>query len=195
MEKIKEYYDYSVSTPSDINEHLPTLLKYSKECKHITEMGVRGGVSSWAFLYSNPHKMVSYDIATNLSVENIINIANESNMNFHFILKDVLTVEIENTDLLFIDTWHTYNQLTSELQLHSNYVNKYIILHDTVSFGLIDESLYDFVSNIVKHTTKEKEGLINAVQDFLITEKGSNWMIHEVHENNNGLTVLKRKNL
>jgi len=194
MEKIREYYEYSKSTPSDINEHLPTLLKYSEECKHITEMGVRGGVSSWALLYSNPEKMVAYDIASNPSVENIINVANESNLNFHFILKDVLTVEIENTDLLFIDTWHTYNQLSSELQLHSNNVNKYIILHDTVSFGFIDESLYDYVSNIVKQIPQEKVGLVNAVQDFLITEKGYNWEIHDVYENNNGLTVLKRKN-
>jgi predicted O-methyltransferase YrrM len=194
MEKIREYYEYSKSTPSDINEHLPTLLKYSEECKHITELGVRGGVSSWALLYSNPEKMVAYDIASNPSVENIINVANESNLNFHFILKDVLTVEIENTDLLFIDTWHTYNQLSSELQLHSNNVNKYIILHDTVSFGFIDESLYDYVSNIVKQIPQEKVGLVNAVQDFLITEKGYNWEIHDVYENNNGLTVLKRKN-
>ena len=194
MEKIREYYEYSKSTPSDINEHLPTLLKYSEECKHITEMGVRGGVSSWALLYSNPEKMVAYDIASNPSVENIINVANESNLNFHFILKDVLTVEIENTDLLFIDTWHTYNQLSSELQLHSNNVNKYIILHDTVSFGFTDESLYDCVSNIVKQIPQEKVGLVNAVQDFLITEKGYNWEIHDVYENNNGLTVLKRKN-
>ena len=194
MEKIREYYEYSKSTPSDINEHLPTLLKYSEECKHITEMGVRGGVSSWALLYSSPEKMVAYDIATNPGVENIINVANESNLNFHFILKDVLTVEIENTDLLFIDTWHTYNQLSSELQLHSNNVNKYIILHDTVSFGFTDESLYDCVSDIVKHAPQEKVGLVNAVQDFLITEKGNNWEIHDVYENNNGLTVLKRKN-
>ena len=41
MEKIREYYEYSKTTPSDINEHLPTLLKYSEECKHITEMGVK----------------------------------------------------------------------------------------------------------------------------------------------------------
>lgn len=194
MTKIKEYYDYGKSTPSDINEHLPTLLKYSQECKHVTEMGVRTAVSSWALLYSNPDKMVSYDVGFNPNVENLINIANESNMNFHFIMKDVLTVEIENTDLLLIDTWHTYNQLTSELQLHSNNVNKYIILHDTVSYGLIDESPYDGISHIVKHVTKEKEGLINAIHDFLLTEKGNNWEIHDVYENNNGLTVLKRKN-
>ena len=34
-------------TPSDINEHLPTIIKYGQECDHITEMGVRGIVSTW----------------------------------------------------------------------------------------------------------------------------------------------------
>ena len=28
------------ATPSDINEHIPTLVKYASECDHITEMGV-----------------------------------------------------------------------------------------------------------------------------------------------------------
>ena len=49
-------------TPSDINEHIPTLIKYGQECNHITEMGVRGIISTWAFLGSAPKKMISYDI-------------------------------------------------------------------------------------------------------------------------------------
>ena len=34
----------------DIKEHLVTLYKYSKECDSVFETGVRGCVSSWAFL-------------------------------------------------------------------------------------------------------------------------------------------------
>jgi len=29
-------------TPSDINEHIPAIIKYGSECETITEMGVRG---------------------------------------------------------------------------------------------------------------------------------------------------------
>lgn len=46
--------DYKYSTlcqvKSDINEHLPTLYKYAKECESILELGVRGVVSSWALV-------------------------------------------------------------------------------------------------------------------------------------------------
>ena len=194
MEKIKEFYNYHYSTPSDINEHLPVLLKYSQECSHITEMGVRTGVSSWAFLYSNPQKMISYDIGMNPTIQNIINIANVCGINYTFNMNDVLSIEIEPTELLFIDTWHSYNQLYLELSLHSKNVSKYIILHDTVSYGYNDESPYDGISEIMKSKEKNKEGLINAVNDFLLTNDGDNWLIHDVYTNNNGLTVLKRKN-
>jgi hypothetical protein len=31
---------------SDINEHIVTMIKYGSKCEHITEMGVRGIVST-----------------------------------------------------------------------------------------------------------------------------------------------------
>lgn len=40
MQKIQEKYN----SPSDINEHLPILYKYAKECS------VRGYISSWVLL-------------------------------------------------------------------------------------------------------------------------------------------------
>jgi hypothetical protein len=48
-------------------------------------------------------------------------------------------VEIERTDMLFIDTWHKYGQLSEELRMHSPNVDKYIVLHDTTSYEYRDE--------------------------------------------------------
>ena len=50
------------NTPSDINEHISTLIKYGSECEHITEMGVRWVVSTWAFLGAAPKVLKSYDM-------------------------------------------------------------------------------------------------------------------------------------
>ena len=50
-EKIKNIYIEFCNFPSDINEHLPTLYNYAKNCESIIECGVRGVVSSWALLY------------------------------------------------------------------------------------------------------------------------------------------------
>src|SRR3990170_527658 len=33
-----------------INEHLPTLYEYAKQCQHVTECGVESCPSSWAFV-------------------------------------------------------------------------------------------------------------------------------------------------
>lgn len=194
MNKIKINYESNCTTPSDINEHLPTLLKYCNECSHITEMGVRWVSSTWALLLSNPNKIISYDIVKNEKINEVIELSHEYGINYTFIESDVLLCEIEQTELLFIDTLHTYNQLTMELNLHSEKVSKYIILHDTLSFGYIDEGVYEDSSDIVKIQTITKTGLMNAVNDFLLTEKGENWIIHDIYENNNGLLVLKRKN-
>ena len=51
-------YTQACTKGSDINEHLPTLKKYSQYCDHITELGVRGIVSTWAFLVAKPKKIV-----------------------------------------------------------------------------------------------------------------------------------------
>ena len=57
-----ELYDQKCSEKSDINENLPTLKRYAEECDHVTEMGVRTIVSTYALLMGKPKKMVSYDI-------------------------------------------------------------------------------------------------------------------------------------
>ena len=54
----KIYYKLrtQIETITDIREHLLTLMFYAFECKHITEMGVRDVVSTWAFLAAKPNK-------------------------------------------------------------------------------------------------------------------------------------------
>lgn len=194
MHKINQKYLEKIQTKSDINEHMETLYKYGLECNHITEMGVRYGCSTWAFLNSNPQKMISYDISYHdINIINeILSITKEYNINYHFILADVLQIKIEKTDLLFIDTLHTYNQLTNELNQHASKVNKFIILHDTETFGSVDELIYFHASNIIKNINISKTGLVNAVNDFLKSENGKNWKVKEHYTNNNGLSILER---
>ena len=41
----------TLSPPSDIYQHLPILAQFTQNCDSVAELGVRGLVSSWAFLY------------------------------------------------------------------------------------------------------------------------------------------------
>jgi hypothetical protein len=163
---LEEAYRNGCLTPSDMNEHMPTLLRYARLCEHITEFGVRDFVSTYAFLLANPKKLISYDIVKTKLEEKI-----PIQDNFDYRIEDVLKVDIEETDLLFIDTLHTYNQLKQELALHASKVRKYIIFHDTVTFG---------------------DALNPAINEFL--EEHKEWVIKEVFTNCNGLTVISKLN-
>ncbi len=191
---ITELYEVSLVNPNatkciDIYEHLPVLKQYGEECKHITEMGVRWGASTLGFIMAKPERLISYDIQSTPEIENIMT-ESVKLINHTFQLGDTLQIEIEPTELLFIDTLHTYNQLIAELRRHESNVSKYIILHDTTTFGRIDENLYQHASELVKGQTTIKTGLRTAMEDFLV--ENTNWVILEDKTNNNGLTILKR---
>jgi len=178
--------------PSDINEHMPTLKRYAEECDSVTEMGVRHAYSTWAFIEAKPKKLTGIDINYNFfeASEKYINgMCNNYNIDFDFIEGDTLEMKIENTDLLFIDTLHTYSQLLQELNNHHVNVNKYIILHDIVTFGYIDEYIYNHASDKAKDIFN-KSGLVAAVEEFI--ENNNNWQIKEIFTNNNGLLILFR---
>jgi hypothetical protein len=178
---LEEIYNQKCSTPSDINEHLPTLKRYAEECDHITEMGVRWVVSTFAFMMGKPKTLISYDIDPlenwGISTEELTTGANKNGIDFKFKLANTLELEIEETDLLFLDTDHTYNQVKGELSLHGNKSKKYIIFHDTTSFEF-------------QGTNGDTIGLWPAIEEF-ITEN-PHWKIYERFRNNNGLTILKR---
>jgi hypothetical protein len=189
---LDEQYHHLVKAQSDINEHLPTLRRYAEECSHITEMGVRWIVSTYAFLIAKPKTMISIDIQHpsnwGASIERVEQYAEEIGCQYKFWQTNNLEIEIDETDLLFIDTWHSYKQLSAELTLHASKVKKYIILHDTVLFGNQDElNSYD---KFGWYNGSEKKGLIPAINEFL--EEYKEWNVHETYTNNNGLTILKR---
>jgi len=180
-----------IETPSDINEHLPTLKAYAEKCDHVTEMGVRWIVSTYAFLAGNPKRLVSIDMqhpsAWGADISVPIQFAQEIGCDFSFVKANTLEVEIEPTDMLFIDTWHAYKQLKAELALHQSRVAKYIVLHDTTTYGEYDETSYEAMGPDWKG---EGIGLWRAVTEFL--NEFPEWTIEERFTNNNGLTVLRR---
>ena len=189
-EKELIYFVDKLSTkPSDINEHLPTLLEYGKKCETIIEFGVRWPTSTWALLLSKPKIMKSYDILDpsnwNSSITPVIETAKEIGVDYEFIISSSLEIEIISTDLLFIDTLHCYNQLRQELALHHDKVNKYIIMHDTTLYNNHDEG------SLKQGCTGE--GLQKAVDEFLLSH--NNWKVDHIYTNNNGLTILINENI
>jgi hypothetical protein len=217
MDVIHKKYEVLCRTPSDINEHLPTLAKYASECSVIAEMGVSTVRSTWAFLKglsesSGTKELFCVDIE-DIFMGFVAHQASEAGIKLTFLLENSATVNFgKPVDLLFIDTWHVYGHLKRELAHHHANVRKYIILHDTEGDAVLGETVRfwcDFETNGGKsqglkayvkrmadkmgYTEDESaRGLIPALEEFLVEHP--EWEVCEVFTNNNGLTILKRKN-
>jgi glycosyltransferase involved in cell wall biosynthesis/predicted O-methyltransferase YrrM len=175
---LKELFHRARASPSDINEHLDTLCRLARRCRHITEFGTRGGASTTALLNARPAVLLTYDRERYWSVAVLEQAAQDAGRTrFRFRQADVLNVEIEATDMLFIDTWHTYEQLKQELALHAHKVRKYLVFHDTATFGEAGEA-------------PGSRGLWPAIEEFL--RDHPEWSLAARLENNNGLTILTR---
>jgi hypothetical protein len=203
MNYIESKFISLCNTTSDINEHLPILYKYSTECESIFETGVRGVVSTWAFVYgllkNNKEKKYLFinDIVPCDINELLLETTNTS-IKINYEWKNNLLINFNETfDLTFIDTWHVYGQLKRELDKFARITNKYIIMHDTT----VDEWFGETVRIVEWDANKQSQetgipvdeitkGLWPAIEEFLQCNK--EWILHERYTNNNGLTILKR---
>ena len=193
FDSIEETYEFIKSDPVDqkgkdsigfIAKYMYILREYASKCNHITELGINQCNSTWAFLVTKPTNLVSIDIdlhnrptkrllsyyGTNIWLKNAERLAKEKNINFQAIEADTSKIEIDPTDLLFIDTEHTYECLSTELKLHAQSVRKYIILHDITLFA---------------------HQLVPAVNEFLATN--TNWRVELLLTDSPGLLVLSNQ--
>lgn len=141
----------------DISDHLPILSMLITEfkLKKIVELGTRSGNSSLTLLAAAKSiggKVLSMDIQPcELARERVASAALKDCWTFW--QADDLKVpdsEIpEPIDLLFIDTWHTYNQLTAELKKYAPKLRQgsWIAIHDYVSFPGMTRAVRDFVAS------------------------------------------------
>jgi hypothetical protein len=193
-------FQHVVSTPSDINQHIPLLFAYTKRCSSVVECGVRSIVSSYGFalgLVGTPNNnYVMIDTGRSDQIEPFLNLCRDRGVNASFVEQSDLECPLVQTDLLFIDTWHVYGQLKRELARWHGSVAKYIIMHDTTTYGEQGESAL-WGHNPVVHSQQSGfpidevlKGLWPAVEDFL--REHPEWKVELRLTNNNGLTILTR---
>jgi len=168
------------SEPRNIREHLVTLSLLAAGCEHVTEFGTSKGISTSALLLARPQRLVTYDILQNERVTQLESVAKSIGVDFEFKLGDTAKLEaIEPTDMLFIDSQHTEQQLREELRF-ALFVRRYLVFHDTQTFGLYPE------------VADRGNGLLCALLPFL-RRYCKAWSLAVHYSNNNGLTVLERR--
>lgn len=163
------------SALSEIQEHLPVLEKFAQECEQVVEFGVREGNSTVAFISGVKKKLISYDIFHTPIIDKLKLTKLPCEWEFRLQSTSDPNHVIEQTDMLFVDTDHTYEQVKAELTIHGNKVNKYIAFHDTFKYGLKSYC---------------GEGINKAIYEFILASP-SKWGVAYITDASNGLLILK----
>lgn len=193
----------------DIFQHLPTLAFYASKCESVIELGVRGTVSTYAFLYglmqngSSVKRLLMNDIEE-CEISYALHLSNQLGIEAKYEWISDLDMQVdEEYDMTFIDTMHVYGQLKRELEKYSKITKKYIAMHDTEvdkEYGEIirsyghnshtDPKIIELSKNTGIPMNELMKGLKPAIDDFL--SEHPEWVIDQVFTNNNGLTILRR---
>jgi hypothetical protein len=174
MDFEKEYQD-ACAKDTDIHEHLPIISELTSQCTHVTELGVGWAQSTRAFL-RHDIELHSYEFMPQPGIREFFEQAKNAGRNVTLHIDDTRKIEIAETDLLFVDSLHIYEQVQKELELHASKARKYIGFHDTTTYA--DNGEFG------------GKGIWPAIQEFIDTHP--EWQLVERRTNNNGLTILKR---
>lgn len=177
---LEEAYDAARSEPGDLHEHIPMLRHLTSFHTAVVEIGTRYGVSTVALLAGKPKFLTCLDLTCDITISHFSKLAAEANCSFDFILGDSLQSHIPPCDMLFIDSLHTKKQLLGELLRFHKQVSRTIVMHDTEHFGIVGED--------------NGPGLKFAIDEFLVSF-GDRWRMTAQYKNNNGLTILRRRDV
>lgn len=206
MLDIDAHFDALVRAETDISDHLITLKNYASRCETVTELGTRFGISTTALLAGRPKSIRCHDLIKYEQIPPLEETAKALGIDFVFFEEnDLLSQNIVESDLFFIDTMHTYKQLATELYLHAHKAKKYLIFHDVIAYGRQDQPRFapheaerHENSNIFEGDLKEfylslgdDKGLMPAIEQFL--RAFPEWKVIDLNVFNNGLMVLGRR--
>jgi cephalosporin hydroxylase len=120
--------------PSDIHEHLPTLvdLVRNHNAQHVIELGTRTGTSTVALLHALED---TGGRLTSIDIEPAPDIGTFDHWTFiqGDDLDPAVTAQLAPADIVFIDTSHHYDQTLKELNLYRWFTRRggLMVCHDT----------------------------------------------------------------
>lgn len=131
-ETLEELYFSYMSEVDHSSWYLTELMSLAESCDTITEIGMFQGHSISAFLRTQPKKVTGYEIDMGYIRRDVFQRLCPKGTELEFIRANSLAIPaVEECDLLFIDSVHTYEHVKQELDIHGNSAQKYIVVHDT----------------------------------------------------------------
>lgn len=193
---VKEFYELAAATPTAITDHLPTLRYYAGRCSVAGEFGVKRGASSSALLMG-ASVVYSWDIKETAEARHLETLAGQR---WHYAIGDSRSIPKEHfppMELLFIDSLHTYAQVRAELNRAMDHVSKYLIFHDTVTFGSVGaqeetgQQQWNYSEHHGQSVPMEHLGIMPAILEFM--SQRPQWRVLQHDANSHGLLILRNE--
>jgi len=172
IETVDALFAHVGGLPRDLDQHFSRLAEFASICPRITEFSKRRE-SAIALAKGKPETLVSYNLES----------SDEGYKRLQVLLGETMSSDpkqsteiatIAETDLLFIDSQHTFKRLTDELTKFAPSVTRYIVMHDTFL-----------------HREKGEDGgsgLLTALRKFMQTNPQWSVVFHTNEQH--GLTVI-----
>jgi len=183
-----ELYLGMKSIVRDLNQHLPKLRELAGQCRHVTEFSKRreSTVALYVGLTDAVAKggkawLVSYNAERDHTLEQLKEWAPDmEGAAARLTLTHAWSTEVQgivDTDMLFIDSKHSYKMLAEELNKFAPNVRRYIVCRGTKA-------------NAEQGEDGSKPGLLTALREFM--KSNPEWSVVYHSNEQYGLTVLGR---
>jgi methyltransferase family protein len=190
--KIEELYAHACARHTAIAAHLPRLRRFADGCDLAVEFGVKKGASTTALLLGAQH-VLSVDLVKHAELRTLRSCVGDDR--WLFLQGDTREIDIPECDLLFVDADHSYASVRAELERHASRVRRWLIFHDTITFGSVAASGETGRHSWVQQTPGqsvplEHLGIRPAIDELMIRD--DSWRIYMHYTDSHGLLVLRR---
>ncbi|MHC4091684.1 MAG: hypothetical protein ACYSVY_15690 [Planctomycetota bacterium] len=174
---LQDIYEYYAKQEGDFSSHFPMIAALAQNCDHVTDLGNRD-YDLAALAGGQPKRIVSYNMAQQSAIYWRLEGLAKKNKDFSVLIRhnDSLECNIEETDLLFIKTYHTAERLGAELARHAHKVRRYIVVVATEIYG--------------RRAADGTPGLKTALIDFM--HKNPEWSVVYNSPKQYGMMVLSK---
>jgi glycosyltransferase involved in cell wall biosynthesis len=175
---LQEVFKWTESQPRDLNEHMEAIKRLAAKCDHVTEITKRRE-STVAILAAKPKRVISYQSEKDTLVTHTLHqvLSQEvGDVTWTSHVGDSLEINIEETDMLFIDSIHNAERVKAELDRHGDKVNRFIVFHDVVTYGKVGDN--------------GKEGLAYGIGEW--AREHPEWFVAYLAPNQHGLLAIGR---
>jgi hypothetical protein len=185
------HYEAACRKPSAIQPHLSRLRDLASGCTLAVEFGVKRAASSSALLLG-ASCLISYDLVPTPEAQRLHGLL-RYRWDYH--IGDSRYAPAVDCELLFIDSLHTYEQCRDELTRHADLVSRYLVFHDTITFGSIgaagESGQHRWIYTPGQAVPKEALGIRPAIDELMMRDRS--WHIRAHYTDSHGLLVLERR--